>query len=78
MRRANEVIIRENHPLHTIETFLPKLHDAKIFSRLDINNAFHQIDIDESFRYITTFITDRGMHRYKRLMFGISCAPEIF
>lgn len=31
-----------------------------------------------SFRYITTFITHKGVFRYKRLMFGISCAPEMF
>ncbi|XP_055590160.1 uncharacterized protein K02A2.6-like [Uranotaenia lowii] len=43
MRRANEAIERENHPLPTIEDFLPHLAKAKIFSRLDIESAFHQV-----------------------------------
>lgn len=43
MRRANEAIERENHPLPTIEDFLPHLTKAKIFSKLDIKNAFHQV-----------------------------------
>lgn len=78
MRRANEAIVRENHPLPTMESFLPRLKSAQYFSRLDIKNAFHQLELEEDCRHITTFITDRGMFRYRRLMFGVSCAPEIF
>lgn len=43
MRRANEAVERENHPLPTIEDFLPDLAKAKVFSRLDVENAFHQV-----------------------------------
>ncbi|XP_026746906.1 uncharacterized protein K02A2.6-like [Trichoplusia ni] len=78
MRRANEAIIRENHPLPTMDELLPNFRQAKYFSRLDIKNAFHQLEIDEGSRYITTFSTGKGLFRYKRLMFGISCAPEMF
>nr|CAH7764304.1 unnamed protein product [Callosobruchus chinensis] len=78
MRRANKAILRENHPLPTMDVLLPHFKNAKIFSRLDIKNAFHQIEISEPSRYITTFITNKGLFRYKRLMFGITCAPEIF
>jgi hypothetical protein len=51
---------------------------AKIFSKLDIKNAFHQLELEMESREITTFITRKGLFRYKRLMFGINCAPEIF
>lgn len=34
--------------------------------------------ISERSREITTFITRKGLFRYTRLMFGISCAPELF
>lgn len=37
-----------------------------------------QVEISPESREITTFITSTGMYRYKRLMFGINCAPEIF
>lgn len=43
MRRANEAVERENHPLPTIEDFLPHLAKAKVFSRLDVESAFHQV-----------------------------------
>lgn len=78
MRAANKAIIRENHPLPTMEQLIPKFGKAKFFSKLDIKNAFHQIELDENSREITTFITSKGLYRYKRLMFGISCAPEHF
>lgn len=45
MRRANEAVERENHPLPTFEDFLPHLAKAKFYSKIDIKNAFHQVDI---------------------------------
>lgn len=78
MRRANKAVLREKYPMPTIEDLLPKLKSASVFSSLDIKQAFHQITIKPTSRDITTFITRRGLYRYKRLMFGISCAPEIF
>ncbi|XP_053601232.1 uncharacterized protein K02A2.6-like isoform X1 [Plodia interpunctella] len=78
MRRANEAIIRENHPLPTMNQLLPNFRKAQYFSKLDIKNAFHQLEIEDDCRYITTFSTSKGLFRYKRLMFGISCAPEMF
>ncbi|XP_055633437.1 uncharacterized protein K02A2.6-like [Toxorhynchites rutilus septentrionalis] len=41
--------------------------------RLCINN-----EAIKHSRDITTFMTSRGLMRFKRLMFGINCAPEIF
>lgn len=46
MRRANEAVKRENYPLPTIEDFLPHLGKGKMFTKLDIKNAFHQVTHD--------------------------------
>jgi hypothetical protein len=35
-----------------------------------------EIELSEESRSITTFVTHKGLFRYKRLMFGISSAPE--
>ncbi|CAH2105411.1 unnamed protein product [Euphydryas editha] len=78
MRCANKAIIRENHPLPTMAQLIPKFRKATLFSKLDIREAFHQVEISEDSRNITTFVTGKGLFRYKRLMFGISCAPEHF
>nr|XP_026484830.1 uncharacterized protein K02A2.6-like [Vanessa tameamea] len=78
MRRANLAIKRENHPLPTMEQLLPKIQNAKMFSKLDIKDAFHQLELVPDSRHITTFISGKGLYRFKRLMFGITCAPEMF
>lgn len=78
MRRANQAIEREIHPLPTIDEFCIGLAGSKWFSKLDVKQAFHQISISERSREITTFMTRKGLFRYKRLMFGVTCAPELF
>ncbi|XP_062121662.1 uncharacterized protein K02A2.6-like [Drosophila sulfurigaster albostrigata] len=78
MWRANQAILRENHPLPTFEAFMTQLRDARYFSRLDLKDAYHQLELHEQNREITTFITPLGLFRYKRLMFGVNSAPEIF
>lgn len=78
MRGPNKAIKRERYPMPMIETFLPKLRGAAIFSRLDIKNAFHLVELSERSRNLTTFMTARGLMRYKRLMFGLNAAPEKF
>lgn len=39
MSQANKAIVRENHPLPTLDDIWPQLVGATIFSRLDICNA---------------------------------------
>lgn len=43
MRRANLAVERENHPLPTMDDFLPHLGEAKWFSKLDVKQAYHQV-----------------------------------
>lgn len=43
MRRANEAVERENHPLPTMEDFLPHIGKGHFFAKLDVKNAFHQV-----------------------------------
>ena len=77
MRQANKAIVRERHPMPTIDDVLHEINGAGVFSKLDLSQSFHQIELDPNSREITTFVTHKGLYRYKRLFFGISCAPEI-
>ena len=76
MRRANEATERERHPIPTIEEILYDLNGSTVFSKLDLKWGFYQAELEEESREITTFVNHRGLYRYKRLMFGISSAPE--
>ncbi|PIK43243.1 hypothetical protein BSL78_19881 [Apostichopus japonicus] len=77
-RLANQAVIRERYPIPTIEEIIHNMNDSSLFSKLDLNMGFHQIGLSEDSRAITTFVTHTGLYRYKRLMFGISSAPELY
>ena len=78
MRRASTDITRIRYPIPTIEKILQDLIQSKVFSKLDVKWAYHQIVLAPDSRDITTFVTHNGLYRYKRLMFGINCAPEMY
>ena len=78
MREANRAIQRERHISPTLDDLIYDLNGATVFSHLDLRCAYHQVELHPESRYITTFSTHLGLRRYKRLIFGISSASEIF
>jgi ribosome-interacting GTPase 1 len=54
------------------------MNNSTVFSKLDVKWAFHQIELKAESREITTFVTHKGCFKYKRLMFGLTCAPEMY
>ena len=78
MREANKAIGREKHPMPTLDDLISDLNGATTFTKLDMSQAYHQLELDEASRYITTFSTHVGLRRYKRLLFGVNAASEIF
>ena len=76
MRRANEAIVRELHPIPTVEELLHDLNGSTVFSKIDLKWGFHQILLGEESRHVTTFVSHRGRYRYKPFMFGVTSAPE--
>ena len=78
MRQANSAIVRERHPIPTVEETLQELHGATIFSKLDLRSGYHQIELHPESRPITTFATQNSLYQYTRLLFGVSSAPEIY
>lgn len=78
MRQANRAILRERHPIPTTKEMLANLEGGRIFSKLDMNQGFHQVELDEESRDITTFSTPFGLYRYRRLTMGVNASPEYF
>ncbi len=78
MRQANQGVIQERHPIPTFGDMLDNMSGSTVFSKLDLNMGFHQIELDEASRDITTFVTHARLFRYKRLMFVIRSAPELY
>lgn len=78
MRQANQAIVREEHPVPTVEETLQEVSYAKVFSKLDLNMALHQTELHPDSRDITTCAASDSLYRYKRLLFGVNMATEKF
>ena len=78
MRVPNAAIKRTRHIMPTIDDLLMRLNGSTVFTKLDLNQGYHQLELDEQSRNITTFSTHVGLRRYKRLNFGVTSAAEIF
>ena len=74
----NKAIERKRHPMPTVEEIIHDLNGATVFSKLNLNAGYHQIELHPASRYIITFSTHIGLKHYKRLNFGICSAAEVF
>lgn len=78
MRGPNKAIQRQFHQMPRVEEIKTKLNGAKFFTKLDLQSAFHHVRLGEKSREMMTFMAPTGMYRFKRMAFGVNCAPEIF
>ena len=65
----NAALEREHYKLPVFDDVLPKLKDAKVFSKLDVREAYWHVRLDEESSKMTTIITSSGRYRWKRLPF---------
>ena len=72
MREPNKAIKREKYIMPTLGDLISDLNGSTVFSKLDLSNAYHQLELDEASRQVTTFTTHAGIRRYKRLLFGVN------
>lgn len=61
MREANKAIIRKRHPIPRVDEILFNKNGGECFSKMDLKYGFHQIELGESSREITTFVTHKGL-----------------
>ena len=74
----NQALMREHYKLTTLDDVLPSMNNAKIFSKLDVQEAFWHVELDEQSSILTTMITPYGRYRWARLPFGLKVSSEIF
>ena len=75
---TKQAIRRTRHLTPTMEDIISEMNGATHFAKLDLKSGFHQIELDEASRYITTFSCHEGLFRHTRLNLGIPPASEDF
>ena len=78
MRAANTAIKLIRHPLLTVKDISLELNGSKFLSKVDMSQAYHQLELSLESRTLTAFNTHAGFYRYKRLNYGTRSAAEIF
>ena len=61
-----------------VEDFVYRLHDCKIFTKLDLRQGYHQLALDTTTRQVATFSTPWGNYRPQRLVFGAKSSQDVF
>lgn len=74
----NPGLAPEQYPLPHIDDLFAGLSHGQKFSKIDLNQAYLQMIVEEESREFLTITTQKGLFRYCRLPFGITSAPAHF
>ena len=77
-RMLNTVTLKDAYPLPRISECLDALGGMKYFSAFDLRSGYHQIELDETAKDKTSFVTKFGTFRFKVMSFGLCNAPATF
>ena len=70
MRAPNRAILDTGLPIPKPEDIRKELKGCKVFSKLDFQTAFHQLELDEASRILTVFPHNGKLKRHTRLTMG--------
>ena len=74
----NDITVKNRYPLPLISTAFELLKGAKIFTKLDLRNAYHLVRIREGDELKTGLNTPSGHYEYLVMPFGLTNAPAVF
>ncbi|GBN95717.1 Retrovirus-related Pol polyprotein from transposon 297 [Araneus ventricosus] len=76
--KLNKVIVKDRFPLPLIEDILDRLQGSRVFSTIDLKNAFFHVDINKGSRKYTSFVTHEGQYQFLKVPFGLCNSPAVF
>ncbi|KAE8740131.1 hypothetical protein FOCC_FOCC014367, partial [Frankliniella occidentalis] len=75
---AKEALIQQKYPIPTLEEISCKVRDKAVFTVMDLRDGFWHANLDDESSLLCSFATPFGIYKFKRMPFGLSCAPELF
>lgn len=73
-QKLNTVTVWDSNPLPRIYRCIDSLQDAKMFSALEANNGYRQIEMDKADREKTPFTSHHVLQQFTRMPFGLKNA----
>uniref|UniRef100_A0A3B3IPI7 Gypsy retrotransposon integrase-like protein 1 n=1 Tax=Oryzias latipes TaxID=8090 RepID=A0A3B3IPI7_ORYLA len=77
-RELNQITVKDKYSLPLITSVFDSLQQARIFTKLDLRNAYHLVRIKEGDEWKTAFKTPLGHYEYLVMPFGLTNAPAVF
>ncbi|PIL25459.1 hypothetical protein GSI_13349 [Ganoderma sinense ZZ0214-1] len=77
-RGLNAITRKNRYPLPLIGDLLDRIQGCRVFTTLDLKNAFNLIRIREGDEWKTAFRTHLGLFEYLVMPFGLTNAPGTF
>lgn len=77
-RKLNALTRKDRYPLPLIDETLARITTAKVFTKLDIRQAFHRIRMHPDSKELTTFRTRYGAYKCKVLWEGLINGPATY
>ena len=74
----NQALTVDRYPLPKPDDLFATLANGHKFTKLDLSQAYLQLQLEESSQQYVTINTHQGLYQYTRLPFGIASAPAIF
>ena len=77
-RGLNTVTVKNRHPLPLITKTLDRLCGSKVFTKLDLKDAYYRLRIKAGDEWKTAFRTRYSYFEYLVIPFGLANAPATF
>lgn len=68
----------DQYPIPNPQDLFTKLVGGKKFTKLDLSQAYQQVELEESSKQYLTINTHKGLYKVNRLPYGVASAPAIF
>ncbi|GBL95273.1 Retrovirus-related Pol polyprotein from transposon 297, partial [Araneus ventricosus] len=76
--RLNNVVVKDRFPFPLIEDILDRLQRSRVFSTIDLENAFFHVDVNKDSRKYTSFVIPEGKYQFLKVPFGLCNSPVVF
>jgi len=77
-RKLNKVTVFDPVPMLQRERIFAKLEKDQYFSTFDFSKGYCQVPVTEEDKAFTAFVTQKGLHQFKVMPFGLVNAPASF
>jgi Reverse transcriptase (RNA-dependent DNA polymerase) len=77
-RYLNGITLDDIDPMPDVSTILERMAGYKIYSKIDLKNAYYNVPMSKESQALTSFTCHRGTFCFRVMLFGSKNAPSLF